>query len=494
MKNIFIASLVSIFTIFAQETPLEISGFTQLTTQKQLAEFLRTLDASSDLLTTEILGKSSEGRDLFVMKFSNSVFGVDKEKIRVLIFAQQHGNEQSGKEASLLLARDLLKEESRYLFDKIDLAIIPQMNPDGSERNQRRNANNMDLNRNHLILTEPETIALHKFFDKYNFEVTMDVHEYYPLTNDWKNFGYIKKFDVQVGATTNPNVPETIRNFSNDKYFPFIKKYLNDAGYSFQNYILGGPPEKEFIRHSTYNINDGRQSLGILGTLSFIQEGINGEDHELDNIKRRAESQAKGMRGLIEFSFLNKDFILEMTNSVRTNISKIVNSSFAVQMDHEKNGRRLVFTLFSLSSENDTTLEVENYRPVVVPKKITNAPGGYLIPKSDDRLITWVLNHGLEFSSAEKEKLMSIEKYIINKIDSLDFEGDAVANPDIFVHDITSLDLSQYYFIPVAQMKGRMIIHALEPQSSLALHTYDMFKYLLNEGKEFRILRARGKN
>ncbi|MBK6344422.1 MAG: hypothetical protein IPF68_00550 [Bacteroidales bacterium] len=63
----------------------------------------------------------------------------------------------------------------------MDFALIPQINPDGSEVNKRRNANDADLNRNHLILTEPETMALHNFFDKYRFEVTMDVHEYSPL-------------------------------------------------------------------------------------------------------------------------------------------------------------------------------------------------------------------------------------------------------------------------------------------------------------------------
>jgi murein tripeptide amidase MpaA len=62
----------------------------------------------------------------------------------------------------------------------MDIAIVPQMNPDGSEQNQRRNGNNADLNRNHLILTEPETMALHRFFDNYLFEVTMDIHEYFP--------------------------------------------------------------------------------------------------------------------------------------------------------------------------------------------------------------------------------------------------------------------------------------------------------------------------
>ncbi len=146
----------------------------------------------------------------------------------------------------------------------------------------------MDLNRNHLILTEPETIAMHKLFDEYLFEVTMDVHEYYPYTEDYLQYGYIKYFDEQIGTTTNPNVSERIRNFSNAEYLPFIESYLNERNFTFHNYIPGGPPEINLIRYSTYDINDGRQSLGIQNSFSFIQEGKNGKD-SIENIQKRAE-------------------------------------------------------------------------------------------------------------------------------------------------------------------------------------------------------------
>ncbi len=39
-------------------------------------------------------------------------------------------NEQSGKEGALLLINELLMPENQYLFDKIDFALVPQMNPD----------------------------------------------------------------------------------------------------------------------------------------------------------------------------------------------------------------------------------------------------------------------------------------------------------------------------------------------------------------------------
>ena len=198
------------------------------------------------------------------------------------------------------------KPENKYLFDKIDFAIIPQMNPDGSEINQRRNGNTMDLNRNHMILTEPETQALHKFFDKYLFEVNMDIHEYSPYGGEWEKYGYRRNADETLGVNTNPNVSEKIRNFSNKEVFPFWSKYLVGNKFSTAIYAPGGPPEIDYIRHSTFDVNDGRQSFGIQNTLSFIQEGLNGEDDFVSNIRHRAEGQMTGMHGILEFVYLHK--------------------------------------------------------------------------------------------------------------------------------------------------------------------------------------------
>src|SRR5512139_858119 len=221
MKKIFLLFLFSVSYLLPQQTPLEKNNYQKLTSYEELTNYIYQLDDKTDFLDVDIIGESVEGRNLYSLKFSKSEFGKDTSKIKVLIFAQQHGNEQSGKEGALILARELLRPENEDLFDIIDLVLIPQMNPDGSEINVRFNANGMDLNRNHLILTEPETIAMHKLFDEYLFEATMDVHEYYPYTEDYLQYGYIKYFDEQIGTTTNPNVSERIRNFSNAEYLPF---------------------------------------------------------------------------------------------------------------------------------------------------------------------------------------------------------------------------------------------------------------------------------
>jgi len=492
MKISISIALLLITISLSQQTPLEKKDYSNLTTYDELISFVNELDQSSDLLNVEVLGKSIEQRNLYVMKFSGSVFGKDEHKIKILIFAQQHGNEQSGKEGALMLARDLLKTENEYLFDKIDFALVPQMNPDGSEKNKRRNGNDMDLNRNHLILTEPETIALHKLFNGYQFEVTMDVHEYAPYGDTWKNYGYRFNNDEEVGTTTNINISEEIRKLQNKEYLSFIKEYFNKRNFTYFEYSPGGTPEIDYIRHSTFDINDGRQSLGIQNTFSFIQEGLNGKDNYIDNVERRAKGQMTGMFGLLQFSYNHKD---EIKTLVKNERKKLINGEasnlVAIQLDHFPDGCKLELPLLSYFSNSDTVVTVTDYRPIVKSIYYVERPKGYLVPKSLTEIIQWANKHTLTYSDYKITEDDRVEQYYISKIDSMDFERDTIVNPIVEVKVIPNgLTEDDYIFIPTNQLKNNLIIIALEPKSMLGLVTYKKFEYLLKQGENYPILRV----
>jgi len=492
-KIIFFILVLLAMNTFAQNllTPLQKSDYKKITSHAELSQFVKEVDEKSDLIKSEVLTESVGGRELFAIYFSKNGFGKDESKIKVLIFAQQHGNEQSGKEGALLLINELLKPENQYLFDKIDFVLVPQMNPDGSEKNQRRNGNTMDLNRNHLILTEPETIGLHKLFNKYHFEVTMDVHEYAPYGETYKNYGYRHNSDEEVGVTTNVNVSEEIRTLSKKEYLPFIKKYFEDRNFSYFEYSPGGPPEIDYIRHSTFDINDGRQSLGIQNTFSFIQEGLNGKDVFLDNIKHRAEGQMTGMLGLLEFAYNHKDEIKNLVAIEREKlISNKVSDKVAIQLDHFADGSKLKLPLLSYYSNKDTIVTVNDYRSIVKSIYDVERPKGYLVPKSLNELVDWADRHELIYSDYKKSDNDKIEQYFIFGIDSIDFERDIIVNPKVEVKVVqNNTSEYDYIFIPVNQLRNNMIVIALEPKSMLGLVTYKQFEHLLKKGEIFPILR-----
>ena len=494
IKNIFWLFILSISNLISQNIspPLEKSDFTKLTSHEELKQFIQEVDEKSDLIKSEVLTKSIEGRELFAVYFSKDGFGKDESKIKVLIFAQQHGNEQSGKEGALLLIKELIKPENQYLFDKIDFVLVPQMNPDGSEKNQRRNGNNMDLNRNHLILTEPETIGLHKLFNKYLFEVTMDVHEYAPYGETYKNYGYRHNNDEELGVNTNINIDEKIRTMQKKVYLPYIKKYFEERNFSFFEYSPGGPPEIDYIRHSTFDINDGRQSFGIQNTFSFIQEGLNGKDVYLDNIKHRAEGQMTGMLGLLEFAYNYKDEIKSLVKTEREKlVSNKVSEKVAIQLDHFADGSKLELPLLSYYSNTDTVITVNDYRPIVKSIYDVERPKGYLVPKSLKEIVDWAVRHELIHSEYKRSNDDKIEQYFISGIDSMDFERDIIVNPTVEVKSISNnLNENDFIFFPVNQLRNIMIVIALEPKSELGLVTYKQFEHLLRKGENFSILRV----
>lgn len=493
-RLIFFLILLSCLPVSAQnfQTPLQRNGFVRPSSYEELTEFLKQADARSTLLTVETAGKSVNGRNIYAMKFSSSVFGEDKSKIRVLMFAQQHGNEQSGKEGALLLALELLKPENRYLFDRIDLMLVPLVNPDGSEENKRRNGNEADLNRNHLILTEPETVTLHRLFDQYQFDVTMDVHEYYPYGETWKKYGYRNNSDELLGTATNINVSEKLRKLSNESFLPFMKKFFDDRNVSNFIYSPGGPPEQDYIRHSTFDINDGRQSFAILNTFSFIQEGMNGRDVFADNIRQRAEGQMTGMRGLLEYAYNNSRTIKKTVTSERKKLIRgTAGKTVSIQNEHVKNGRTLALPLYSYYSDKDTVVNVRDYRPVVRSLCDVEKPYGYLIPEELKDVTAWIERHTLVTESFTGGDRYRIEQYEISAIDSIDFEGDIIVNPEVISRGQDGkIDFRDYVFIPTSQLKGNMIVIALEPKSMLGLVTYPVFAHLLRAGEEFPILRV----
>jgi hypothetical protein len=492
MKIILTCLLLSFAALYAQQTPLQKSNYTKITSHSELSQFIKELNGKSDLIRSEVIAKSPEGKELYAVYFSRGEFGKDKSKIKVLIFAQQHGNEQSGKEGALLLINELLKPKNKYLFDKIDFVLVPQMNPDGSEKNKRRNGDGMDLNRNHLILTEPETIGLHKLFNKYLFEVTMDVHEYSPFADSWKSFGYRENNDEEIGTNTNINVSEEIRTLSKKGYLPFIKKYLNDRHFSYFEYSPGGPPDTDYIRHSTFDINDGRQSFGIQNTFSFIQEGLNGEDGFVSNIKHRAEGQMIGMRGLLEFTYEHKDKIKNLVARERDKLIRSdINKKVAIQLDHFPDGSKIEVPLLSYYSNKDTAISVSNYRPVVKALLEVERPAGYLVPKNLKEIIDWADRHSIKYFDYKKSAGDKIEQYKVTAIDSIDFEGDMTVNPVVEVKDISgNLSENEYYFIPTKQLRNNMIVIALEPKSELGLVTYKNYEHLIKKGETYPILRV----
>ncbi len=98
------------------------------------------------------IGKSVKGKDLWVMKISDNV-NVDEVEPEFKYISSMHGDEITGREMTVSLIEEMgakygSDSEITELVNNSEIYIMPSMNPDGSEKKQRANANSIDLNRN----------------------------------------------------------------------------------------------------------------------------------------------------------------------------------------------------------------------------------------------------------------------------------------------------------------------------------------------------------
>ena len=149
------------------------------------------LDAASDLIRIEQFGLSPEGRPIYAVIASKDGAAFDPAKPVLMIQAGIHPGEIDGKDAGMMLLRDIAFYGKDGLLDRVNLILIPILSVDGHERasaysrpNQRgpriqgwRNtATNQNLNRDYLKLDQPEMRAVRGLIVKYQPDLYVDVH------------------------------------------------------------------------------------------------------------------------------------------------------------------------------------------------------------------------------------------------------------------------------------------------------------------------------
>lgn len=477
------------------QTPVERANYEELTSHEELVRFVEEMAERSDLMTARTLGRSVEERRIPYLQISNGDFG-DGDKPLVLLYAQQHGNEPSGKEASLTLVRDFVEGKRTDLLQNMDLLLVPQVNPDGGEAHERRNADNVDLNRSHLILDGKEVRHLRALFHRWEPEVTVDIHEYQPWSSSWIEHGYIQFSDEQYGLPTNLNTPAPIRSLAEEEFLPFAREHVEEQGFSFHNYLVGDP---DYIRYSTSNINDGRQGMAILNTFSLILEGRRVPEKAGD-LERRTKGQVAAIDALLQFVDEHAD---EIQNTVRQSRQELIEGavdSFVLTMDRASDGEPLTMPVLEVQEAEgndgreyemgDTiTVDIEEFFPRVVSERETTIPEGYLVPAEQSEIIQLMAQHSVEMDTLGAGRHLEAEQFTITGFTEEEYESSTTV-PVGSRRPVTYETQSGDVFIPTAQLRGRLVATALEPQSMHGLAQYDEFDYLLSQG-DYPILRVR---
>jgi murein tripeptide amidase MpaA len=168
-------------------TPAERADFMTTPRYDETRSWLERLDAASPLIAIETFGQTAQGRDLLLVRASK---GGTKKPV-VLIQAGIHAGEIDGKDAGLMLLRDIALRGKDTLLDHIDLMFVPIYNIDGHERMSRwnfpalrgplekgyvANARGINLNRDYAKADAPETRAMIALLRRLDPVLYVDCH------------------------------------------------------------------------------------------------------------------------------------------------------------------------------------------------------------------------------------------------------------------------------------------------------------------------------
>ena len=527
------------------KTPAEETSYREYTQNEAIIAFLSALDARSPELTVQTVGRSlgaSEypAKDIFLAvlgeKPAAAPEALDRTKPTVLFTAAQHGNEQSAKEAALWLLRDLAVGELKPLLKKVNVLVMPQTNPFGNFMNVRPNELDLDMNRDHVKLEAEGVRAIHRVFRAWMPEVTIDVHE--------KGDDYYR---VSIGCVSNINIGKDLQDYSRRTVLAEVEKTLKKKNFTFHEYLvtedLGvdtssgaamgrgqGGPREEMKRYSTTDLNDGRNSLGIFETFSFIQEGAS--RHDIETLRARTTWQYNGLRAFLESVAGHAPEVLKMVNDLRANLliraaARAENDPVHLRMRYVRDpavpefhlkmfergaaapaGR--VLRVDKKAGETVTAADfvptagprgarvvdeiVKNWFPIVEPTLSVKRPVGYIVRGDRLDIVETLLGLGVEVGMVTRDVIVDAEVYEVTAIVPSTLDYEAPRTIDVTAKAVKVPVKKGDFYIGCAQAAADLIPCLLEPQSDYGFIRYWKFKLVPEAGGLFEVLRFTGKD
>jgi hypothetical protein len=231
----------------------------------------------------EQVGKSLENREIFL-------FSIGEGKTNVLLWSQMHGDESTATMAlfdlfNFFSADDNFNDFRKKLLKRLKIYIVPMLNPDGAELFQRRNALNIDLNRDALRLEYPESKILKGLRDSLKPKFAFNLHDQntrYTSGNSYHSatisflapaFNYEKEINEVRG-----NTMKLIVNLYHElqKYIPgHIAKYKDDfEPRAFGDNFIKWGTSSVLIESGGWKNDEEKQFIRKLNFISIIT-GLN---------------------------------------------------------------------------------------------------------------------------------------------------------------------------------------------------------------------------
>jgi hypothetical protein len=494
----------------------EKTGYRQTSRYEDVMSFLAAVDKASPQVHLTTFGVTNEERrlPLAVVGASDASPEAVKrtEKLRVYIQANIHGGEVEGKESALMLLRELAAGEHDDWLGTIVFLIAPIYNADGNERialdnrgpqhgpeggqGQRPNAQNLDLNRDHMKLDSPEARAVVKLLNDYDPHVSFDLH-----TTNGTRHAYRLTYSPPLHPATDRGIVELLRN----DWFPQVTRTIKDKygwDYFYYGNVAGGPGGSSsgtrrwetFDHRPRFNNN----YIGLRNRFALLSEA-----YAYLTFRDRILATSRFLDEGLTFASRNAGRIRTLT--LAADSARLAGARLPLRAELQHTGPVEVL-MGEVSEERHPVdghvmhLRKETVRPERMADYTTfkgidaeRVPSAYYLPPTLTAVIEKLRAHGIATIPTSDAASMAVEVFRIdgNETAAVPFQnhhertlqGAWIASDRLLPAGTMRVDLSQ----PL----GRLAFYLIEPRSDDGLVNWNVLDEALKGATVYPIVRSR---
>ncbi len=495
-------------------TAAERSNFDSTSTSAQVGFFLDSLQLAGAPLALSEMGRSAYGKPLYLAILSQPAVTSPAEaaasgKLVVYLQGNIHAGEVEGKEAVLILLRELATTR-RELLDQLVILAAPDYNPDGNDAfgpvavnrseqagpvvvGQRADGLNLDLNRDYFKAEAPETRAcLERVYDSWDPALMVDLH-----TTDGTRHGYLLTYapPLEPGGPTGPT------EFVRDQMLPALQHTLTDR-YHEPIFVYGDVEDPvQPVSWDTYAPLGwyGTNYVGLRGRMAILAEAYAHAD-----FKSRVQVTHDFLLEILTYAAAHADEIrrIERDADRQTTLEgagAAPRPDLPVQYTMVARGTEPVaLEVMQPSGPADTTARgrprltpTGQYRTVriLIRDRFVDSvsrplPAGYFVPAGSGEVPRLLRLHGIQVQQLAADWTDTVETVGIAQLtwQPREFQGHhLLAVTGTYARTVHTVPAGSY-FVSTAQPLGRLVFALLEPEG-WGLARWGMLDRLL--GTEF---------
>ena len=504
------------------KTPAEESNYTRTSSSQEVVDFCKEVaKQSGGRIRIDHIGYSPQGKEMIVMVMGKPApkgpEEVGSDKVVCYLNNNIHSGEIEGKEASLILAREVAQGMHDEILKDVVVILNPNHNVDGNDMlgehridsqpeprlvGSRNTSQGLNLNRDFTKLEQPETIAVMKVLKKWQPSLILDAH-----ATDGSRIRHAVTYHWSYNANTDKELAE----FNSKVFIPAAmgKGSMLDVKYGrttrpYGNFFKPGEDWEIDDPNGGYWSKTAdedlpRYAFNYVGLRKMVSVLL--ECYSWDPYKTRVETQYACIYGTIAALSKHKD---EVKNFVQKLNDK--------ESNREKNGLNGEVVVLTTSRDVTEMISIDSYEysgawsaeldkpktyelkhlSTFTPVTERYLPAYYFIPAGFFNVINNLLLHDVEVSRLKSDINVTVNEFknFEHEIDPDfgDYEGHTrrlLRNGDWAKSEKTIP--AGTYVVSTSQRNGMLAAVLLEPESNDGLASWNYFDTGIAKSKASRI-------